>query len=161
MGFSWQELDNIRSEKGWDLPIPPICERCGYNMLGQKIPQCPQCGATYSWKQLRREARQKWIKANRLKHAHKDTVAGLICGLSGIGLVVIPRFYGWEIAAAVGEILALCLGLLAVVLGYQVLSARSLPLEFVPGMQARRPPLFPGLVCICCGMLSIVLGLVF
>jgi ribosomal protein L37E len=153
MVFSWQELQHMRSDKGWDVPVPPLCERCGYNLIHEQTPQCPQCGANYSWKQLRLAARQKWIKAGRLKHASKDTVMSIICGTAGAVFAVLPRW------SDMMDILALCMGLFAVILGYQVISMLSLPREVTEKVLTKRPPFKSALTGMLLGLLAIGLAL--
>jgi hypothetical protein len=127
MSMTWEELDRLRPAGEWRLPLPPTCKRCDYNLTGLRDERCPECGTRFTWREVRQRVARVWGMTLRLRHANQDAMAGLIIALSGWFAIGFAHLVGSGLLVAITSILAFIAGLLAVILGSQVLNVRRVP----------------------------------
>jgi len=158
MGFTWEELDKIKPKNAeWNIPLPPTCARCGYNLTGLRQRRCPECGLRFEWQEVRTRMKQIWSRANRLRHANRDARFGLICGAAGWGLLLLLSLSGWRFCMF--DLILLATAAAAFVLGAQVLNITRLPIWARDILGKDRPKLWLGLTAMGLGA-SMVLGLI-
>lgn len=127
MSLTWDELEHLQPAGEWRYPLPPTCRKCDYNLTGLPEARCPECGTPFTWREVRQRVGRIWGMTLRLRHANQDATTGLIIALSGwFGLGFI-NLLGEPFLVAVFTIMAIIAGLLAMVLGSQVLNLRRIP----------------------------------
>ncbi|HOW72525.1 MAG TPA: hypothetical protein PKY77_18145 [Phycisphaerae bacterium] len=158
VSFTWNELEylgNARDE--WRFPIPPTCRKCSYILHGLKQHRCPECGATFDWREVRGRAAKTWTHMLRLQHANKDSRMGLM--LAGVGWAgaLLFRLPGISVLSPLANFVACVAGLLAIVLGCQVLNIRRIPAPIRPHISNPPPSIRLGVAAMILG-LSVLLG---
>lgn len=158
VSFTWNELEYLGGARDeWRFPIPPTCRKCSYILRGLKEHRCPECGSPFDWREVRKRAAKTWTHMLRLQHANQDSKMGLM--LAGIGWVgaLLFRLPGLAVAAPIANLVACAAGLLAIVLGCQVLNIRRVPAA-IRAQISNPPPSIPlGVGAMLLG-LSVLLG---
>lgn len=102
MSLNEDQLDRIGKFR-LPTPVPPICPQCGYNLTGLDEPPCPECGYTFSWRSVRRKARNQWLEALGLKSLPEEIEFGFrLAGIAWAMTVLIflgDRFVPWYICS--------------------------------------------------------------
>jgi hypothetical protein len=127
MSLNWNELEQIRGQRAWNLPIPPTCPYCNYILTGLPGSRCPECGADFNWKEVRRRAARTWTLTNRLKHANQDARGGIRIALIGWGAIVLAWVFHWACSTVLLLMLAAAASVIALVLSTQILNVRLVP----------------------------------
>lgn len=127
MSFTWDELDKMRTKGKWDVPLPPTCSKCNYNLTGLRDERCPECGTPFRWPEVRDRAARTWALGVRVQHANQDATAGIVCGLAGWFAVLLVHLFGMEAIQVLVDVIALFVALLTIILGAQVLNVRQVP----------------------------------
>ena len=128
MSFDDRDLDLLMGNV-WDRAIPPVCPRCGYNLIGTGGNRCPECGVTYMRRTIVDNARNMEFKLRELGLMNDLVMAGVTCAaVSGVVLCV-----GMFASATVPELDAISRvvgrlgGAASVPLGLNVLRVKRLP----------------------------------
>ncbi len=127
MTLNWDELEQIRGKQEWRIPIPPTCPSCGYNLTGLISNRCPECGLVFNWRIVRHRAARVWSAVNALRHANRDAIGGLKIVGFGWALMLPVAIFGLGILGCFVRVIIACAGVLALVLGSQVLNIRRVP----------------------------------
>ncbi|MHC4441245.1 MAG: hypothetical protein ACYTF1_00460 [Planctomycetota bacterium] len=130
MSLTFDELDHMGKKDDWRIPLPPTCRKCNYILTGLPHNRCPECGAVFNWKEVRRRASRTWALALRLRHANRDAFTGIKFGLGGWGGLAVAKLLplmGIELIGPMVQIMAFVMSILTVVLGAQVLNIRRVP----------------------------------
>jgi len=159
MSLTWDELDHMLPKRAWRTPLPPTCGKCSYNLTGLTENRCPECGTPFKWKDVQKRATQAWTLALRLRYANQDAKLGVILGLSGwlaIGLVRLAAAKIHFLVATV-HLTAFIAGVLAIVLGAQMLNLRRVPHWLRTYISDPPPRIWLGAGATCLG-LSLIVG---
>ena len=127
MSFTWDELDQMQPRGKWRIPLPPTCPKCEYILTGLPQDRCPECGTEFKWREVRDRTARVWALTLRLRHANQDARLGVILALVGwffIGFINLTR---WAPLQPVFYLMALIAGVMAIILGSQVLNIRRVP----------------------------------
>ena len=127
MSMTWGEVERLQPGREWRLPLPPTCKKCGYNLTGLREDRCPECGSTFTWREVRQRVGRIWGITLRLRHANQDAKTWLIMALSGWFGLGFGHLAGGGMILAIMRLMAFLAALLGVVLGSQVLNLRRVP----------------------------------
>ncbi|MBI4581354.1 MAG: hypothetical protein HY718_16755 [Planctomycetes bacterium] len=127
MSMTWDDLDRLRPANEWRLPLPPTCKKCSYNLTGLPEERCPECGTPFTWREVRKRVARVWGLTLRLRYANEDARTGLIMALSGWFSIGFGHLVGGGFILGIMKIIAFLAGLMAVILGSQVLNVRRVP----------------------------------
>ncbi|RJP34806.1 MAG: hypothetical protein C4547_10385 [Phycisphaerales bacterium] len=89
------ELD-VMLGGAWHPDLHPLCTRCGYDLTGSVSDRCPECGGSFSRRQIEREA---YALKNRIRQL--DFVPGVIdagmwvCAVGAVLSVPVIVFNAW------------------------------------------------------------------
>lgn len=144
MSFTWEELDRMRPDGDWRLPLPPTCRRCAYILTGVPSRRCPECGTPINWREVRHRSARIWSVMNRLKHANHDATQGLYFGLVGWGVLLLFCTWGPAWMRVIMRLLSLLFAMTALILGSQMLNIRRVPAWARPFMRSSPPDMLRG-----------------
>ena len=156
MIFSWDALKQmVPDDKSWNLPLPPTCRQCGYNLTGLTSLRCPECGTSFKWNEVRIRTRRILGDMERMETVQRDVRqawyligAGWAAGLLG-ALPAIVRMKGLL------EVAALVLAFLSLVIALQISRYWRIP-AWAREQMPRKPDMTSGVLAI--GACVLLLG---